>query len=141
MSAEQNKEIIRRWVKEAWNGGNLPLADELYAADYQYHDPSAPPMPPGPESIKQVLAIYRGAMPDMRFDIEDMIAEGEKVSWRWTARGTNTGSLMNIPPSGKSVNISGTVVSRFANGKWTEDWANWDTLGLMQQIGVIPAMI
>src|SRR5947207_1147498 len=93
MSTEQNKAIIQRWVKEAWNAGNLVLADELYAADYAYRDPSAPPMPAGPEAIKQVVATYRAAIPDMRFEIEDMIAEGDKVVWRWMARGTNTGAL------------------------------------------------
>jgi steroid delta-isomerase-like uncharacterized protein len=140
MSSEQNKAIIRRWVKEAWNGGNLSVADELYAADYAYHDPSAPPMPPGPEGIKQVLSTYRSGLPDLRFDIEDMIAEGDKVTWRWSVHGTNTQTFMNIPASGKSVSISGIVISRFANGKWAEDWANWDTLGLLQQVGVIPVM-
>jgi predicted ester cyclase len=69
-----------------------------------------------------------------------MMAEGDKVVWRWCITGTHAGELMGIPPTGKSIKISGIVISRFANGKWAEDYVNWDTLGMLQQIGVVPAM-
>jgi predicted ester cyclase len=69
-----------------------------------------------------------------------MVAEGDKVAWRWRITGTHSGDLMGIPPTGKPINITGIVVSRFAQGKWAEDYVNWDTLGMFQQIGVVPAM-
>jgi steroid delta-isomerase-like uncharacterized protein len=138
MSAEQHKTIIRRWVEGAWNAGNLALADELYAPDYTYHDPQAPNLPPGPAGIKQLLGGYRAALPDIHMTIEDMIAEGDTVVWRWTARGTHQGDLMGIAPTGKTATVTGIVISRFANGKWAKDHINWDTLGMLQQLGVVP---
>ncbi len=81
----------------------------------------------------------RTAMPDLQFTIEDMVAEGDKVVWRWTVRGTQTGPLMGLPPTGKRATVTGIIISRFANGKWQEDYNNWDTFGMLKQMGVIPA--
>jgi steroid delta-isomerase-like uncharacterized protein len=139
MSAEENKAHIREWVETAWNRGDLTLANDLYAADYVYHDPASPMEVRGPEGIKGLVTMYRAALPDIHFAIEDMISEGDKVVWRWTARATHSGTLMGIPATGKQVTVTGIVISRFVGGKWTEDYNNWDTLGLLQQLGVIPA--
>ena len=135
MSTEQNKAIVRRWVEGGWNAGNLDLVDELYADDYTLHDPTMPVH--GTESFKQYVAMYRGVFPDMHFTIEDMVAEGDRVVWRITARGTHQGALMGIPPTGKQVAISAIIISRFSAGKWTEDWLNIDMLGMLQQISAI----
>lgn len=140
MSAEQNKSIVRRWVEGGWNQGNLALVDELYAADYMIHDPSAPDFPGGHAAFKQFVTTLRTAFPDIHVTVADMMAEGDKVTWRWTITGTHTGDLKGIPPTGKPIRITGIVLSRFALGKWAEDYVNWDTLGMMQQIGVVPAM-
>lgn len=140
MSAEQNKATIRRWVEVGWNKGDLSIVEEIYAPNYAYHDPSAPNVPPTSDSIRMVVSLYRGAMPDFKMTIEDMVAEDDKVVWRWSAAGTHEGSLMNIPPSGHKLRVSGIVISRFVDGRWAEDYVNWDTLGLFQQIGVIPAL-
>jgi steroid delta-isomerase-like uncharacterized protein len=140
MSAEQNKSIVYRWVEGGWNEGNLALVDELYTADYMIHDPSTPDFPGGQAAFKQFVANLQTGYPDIHVTIEDMMAEGDKVVWRWRITGTHTGELMGIPPTGKSIKISGIVISRFANGKWAEDYVNWDTLGMLQQIGVVPAM-
>ena len=89
-------------------------------------------------AANQYYATYRAAFPDTHLTIEDQIAEGDKVVTRWTATGTNQGTLMGIPPSGKRVTITGISITRIANGKAVEDWVNFDTLGMLQQIGAIP---
>lgn len=138
MSTEENKATVRRWVEAAWNTGDLALADELYPPTYILHDPARPVQ--GPEGLKQFVSMFRTAFPDLHFTLEDIIAEGEKVVWRYTARGTHQGELMGIPPTGIAVTVSGMVCSRFSDGKWVEDWSNYDALGMLQQLGVIPAM-
>jgi steroid delta-isomerase-like uncharacterized protein len=137
MSAEQNKALVRRWVEEGWNGGNLDLVDTLYADGYTLHDPAMPVH--GRAGFKQYVAMYRGVFPDLHFTIEDLLAEGDTVAWRITARGTHKGALMGIPPTDKPVAISAIIVSRFVDGKWAEDWLNIDMLGMLQQIGALPA--
>jgi len=140
MSAEQNKAIARRWLKDGFEKGNLALANEIFAADHTNHDPSAPPggWPRGPEGGKAIATTYRGAFPDLQFTIEDQIAEGDRVVTRWTARGTNTGELMGMPPTGKKAIVTGINIDRVANGKIAESWGNFDVLGMLQQLGVIP---
>jgi steroid delta-isomerase-like uncharacterized protein len=140
MSAEANKTTIRQWVEAGWNRGDFSNINSMYTADYIFNDPSAPNLPRGPQAIMAVVNIYRTAFPDLRMTVEELVSEGDKVAWRWVVKGTHTGLLMNIPPTGKPVTIAGIVVSRFVDGKWAEDFVNWDTLGMMQQIGVIPAM-
>ena len=94
----------------------------------------------GPEGISGIVAMYRAALPDLRFTIEDMVAEGDKVAWRWSVTGTQHGPLMGIPATGKSATVTGSIISRFAGSQWVEDYCNWDTLGMLQQIGVVPRM-
>jgi predicted ester cyclase len=77
---------------------------------------------------------------DTHFTIEDVIAEGDKVVTRWTARGTHKGELQGIPPTGKQVVVTGIVINRLVNGKLEEGWSNFDALGMLQQLGVIPSM-
>ena len=140
MSAEQNKSIVRRWVEGGWNGGNLGLIDELYSPNYTMHDPTLPMPITSSEAFKHFVTMYRTAFPNIHFTIENIIAEGDKVTWTFVSTGTHQGALMNIPPSGKSISVRGSVVSRFDNGKWTEDWVLLDMLTMLQQIGVIPRM-
>ena len=137
MSTEDNKTNVRRFIEEGWNQGNTAVFDELFAADYLGHDPNGPLH--GPEGFKQYFATYRSAFPDTHLTIEDQIAEGDKVVTRWTATGTHQGPLMGIVPSGKHVTITGITITRIASGKAVEDWVNFDTLGMLQQIGAIPA--
>jgi steroid delta-isomerase-like uncharacterized protein len=123
--------------EEVWNKGNPPLADELFTPNYDHHDSSTPDVGRGPESEKKRVTLYRTAFPDIRLNIEDIIAEGETVMARWSCRGTHKGDLSGIEPTGKPFNISGVSIARFANGKMAEGWVNWDALGLMQQLGVV----
>jgi steroid delta-isomerase-like uncharacterized protein len=138
--SEQNKTIVRRLFDELWNKGNLPVADELIAPTYTHHDASTPDVGRGPESEKKRVTLYRTAFADMRLTIEDLIAEGETVVARWTCRGAHKGDLNGIAPTGKQIAISGVSVVRFTGGKMVEGWINWDALGLMQQLGVVPEL-
>jgi steroid delta-isomerase-like uncharacterized protein len=135
--SEENKAIVRRWV-EAFNEGNLDAVDELVTGSYLRHDPNAPEVR-GPEEEKQLIAMYRSAFPDLHFTIEDMIAEGDKVAMRVGISATHKGELLGIPATGKQLSVTGTEVYRLAEGKIDEQWVNVDTLGMMQQLGAIPA--
>jgi steroid delta-isomerase-like uncharacterized protein len=138
MSTEENKAIIRRYIEEAFNHGNLGIIDELIAPDFTDHA-AAPGLAPAREGQRQFVAMYRQAFPDLQTTIEDMIAEGDKVVTRWSARGTQQGELMGLPPSGRPATISGITINRIASGTIVEGWNNFDQLGLLQQLGVIPA--
>jgi steroid delta-isomerase-like uncharacterized protein len=136
--SEQNKTNVRRLFEEVWNKGHVSVADELFAPTYTHHDSSTPDVGQGPESEKKRVTLYRNAFPDIRFTIEDLIAEGETVVARWSCRGTHKGDLNGIAPTGKQFNIPGVSIARFTNGKMFEGFVNWDALGLMQQLGVVP---
>ncbi len=137
MSTEENKATSRRFYEEVWNGGNLDVIDELVAPNGVFHDPSMTTQ--GPKGFREYVTMYRTAFPDVHFTIEDEIAEGDTVATRWTARGTQKGPLMGIPPTGKQSTVTGIVIGRYANGELVEGWLNFDALGMMQQLGVVPA--
>jgi steroid delta-isomerase-like uncharacterized protein len=138
--SEQNKAVSRRVVEELFVGGKLDLADELATPDYVGHDVAAPEPIRGPDGLKEQAKGYRDAFPDLQFKIEEQIAEGDKVVTRWTATGTHRGDLFGMAPTGKQATITGVTIDRFSGGKMAESWDNWDALGLMQQLGAIPAM-
>jgi steroid delta-isomerase-like uncharacterized protein len=136
MGADHHKAIARRFFEDAYNTGNTALLDELLAPDYV--DQKAPPgTPRGPRGIAQVIATFREAFPDLRFTVEDQLAEADRVATRYTFRGTHRGDLMGIPPTGRPVEIGGISIYRIADGKMQEAWIEYDMLGLLQQLGVI----
>jgi len=137
-TSEENKAVVRRQEEELFTRGNLDAADEIYAPGYVGHDPSNPEDIRGLEAAKQAAADYRRAFPDLRVTLEDLIAEGDKVVARLRFRGTHRGELDGIAPTGRRVDCSGIVVSRMEGGKFAEDWANFDDLGMMRQLGVLP---
>jgi steroid delta-isomerase-like uncharacterized protein len=138
--SEENKAIVRRFVEEVWNKGNSSVADQLISANYSHHDNATPDFGLGPESEKKRVNLYRVAFPDLQFTIEDMIAEGDTVTCRWSSRGTHRGPLSGIAPTGKRITVSGITINRFAGGKIAEGWLNWDALGMLQQLEVIPVL-
>jgi steroid delta-isomerase-like uncharacterized protein len=133
-----NKEIVRRLVNGVWADRNLAIVDELIAPDYVGHDPTQPEPIRGPEGYRQFVGMYQAAFEDGMVTIDDEIAEGDLVVTRWTGRGTHTGELMGIAPTGKEVTVSGITISRLANGKIAEDWELMDALGMMVQLGAVP---
>jgi steroid delta-isomerase-like uncharacterized protein len=139
MSSEQNKAIVRRLVEEPWKG-DLRVVDELIDRNYVGYDPSIPEPLRGPDGFKENVSTYRAAFSDARITVDEQIAEGDKVATRWTGRGKHDGDLMGVAPTGKQVQVSGLTFSRLANGKVIEEYTNWDTFGMMQQLGVVPEL-
>lgn len=135
MTIEQNKNVSRRLREECFSKGNLSVADELMAPNALLHDPMHPGVA-GPEGMKQIARIYRGAFGDLRMTIEDQIAEGDRVVTRWTASGTHTGNLLGIPPTHRKVTVTGIDIDRIADGKIKESWSNWDAIGMFRQLGL-----
>ena len=138
MSTEDNKGLVRRFYEDIFNQRNLALVDELCTTNHVFHNP--PTTLHGREEFKQLVSLYLTAFPDARFIVEDEIAEGDRVASRYTFRGTHKGDLMGIAPTGKQVTVTGIIINRIANGKSEEGWLNFDALGMLQQLGVIPAM-
>jgi steroid delta-isomerase-like uncharacterized protein len=136
--SEQNKSVVRRLFDELWNKGNLQVADELIAPTYQHHDASTPDLGKGPEGEKKRVNLYRTAFHDFRLNLEDLLADGETVVARWSCRGVHKGELNGIAPTGKQFAITGVTIARFSSGKIVEGFVNWDALGLMRQLGVVP---
>jgi steroid delta-isomerase-like uncharacterized protein len=135
-STEDNKAAVRRYLEEAWNQKNLGILDQLTASDYaRYISGQASPL--DREGQKQRIASFHQALPDVHLTLEDLIAEGDRVVFRITLRGTHSGMLMGVPPTGKQVTISAIDIARFADGKIVEHWGQMDTFGLLQQLGAI----
>ncbi len=137
MSAD-NKAVFRRLIREVWNKGNLNIAGEIVATNHVSHDPAIA-HEDGLGGFKNHVTRVRTAFPDIEFKIEDILEDGEKVITRWTASGTHRGAFLGVPAAGKQFTVTGITVLRFARGKIVEDWVNWDALGLMQQLGAVPA--
>jgi steroid delta-isomerase-like uncharacterized protein len=135
VTEEEIRDLVERFTTEAWNGGNLDLIDELFAPDYVGHDAPRPEPVQGPEGMKDFLRMYHHAFSDAVITLDDVIIAGDKVVTRWTGRGTHDGDLMGIPPTGTSVTFTGIRIFRVANGQIAEGWVNWDTFGLLRQLG------
>ena len=139
MAPMDNKHIVRRLLEEPWKG-NMDVIDECVDANYVGYDPSNPEPLRGPQDVKEFFQQYMTAFSDARITVDDQIAEGDTVATRWTGRGTHDGDLMGIAPTRKQATVSGITISRLANGKVVEEWTNWDTFGMLQQLGAVPAM-
>ena len=138
MSEAQNKEVARRFSAELWGEGNVALADQLLAPDLVDHSLMSPDMS-GREGHKQMLAQFRAAFPDLKVTVDDVIAEGSMACVLWHGDGTNSGELMGIPATGKTVHVTGMELLRLENGQIKERWAEFGMFALMMQLGVIPA--
>lgn len=134
---EKNKAIVRRAIEEGWNPANHVVIDELYAADFIFHQENGDAVR-GLDYFKTWIATIHGAFPDIRYHIEAMYAEGDKVATRYTVRGTHQGGFRGLPATGRSFDLTGHLIHRIVDGKKAEGWGIWDTLGLMTQLGVIP---
>jgi steroid delta-isomerase-like uncharacterized protein len=136
---EQNKAMALRWSQELWSKGQLAVADEIVAPDYVRHDPGAPFPAQGPEDVKRMVTMLRAMLPDLRITVEALIAEGDFVVSRYTATATDTVGYLGMPPTGKTVRTPAIQIFRFSNGKIVESWAARDDLGVLRQLGQLPA--
>jgi steroid delta-isomerase-like uncharacterized protein len=137
--SEENKALVRRFIEEVWNNGNLGVIDELIAENHVDHDPAQAGAPGGRQGMRAFVEMYRAAYPDTHLEIGEVIAEGDLVAMTWTATGTHQGELMGIAPTGRSVTVTGMGVDRISGGQIVESWANYDALGMLAQLGAIPA--
>jgi steroid delta-isomerase-like uncharacterized protein len=136
--SKDNKAVARKAL-DCFNSGDVDTLDELVAPDAEDHDTQNPHRDTrGPDGLKQTVEMYRAAFPDLEMKIEEQIAEGDFVCTRWVAVGTHEGDLPGLPATGKKSTVTGIGIDRVEDGKIAEAWGNWDTLGMMQQLGAIP---
>lgn len=139
MSLDENIATYRRWLDEGWSRGNMDVVDELYSSDYVSHS-LGPDLPPTRDGLKTFVRAMRAGIPDLHVSVEEVIAEGDRVAGRLTMGGTHSGTLLGIPATGKRADVGVMLIARFdADGRWAEDWVSWDQVGLLQQLGAIPA--
>lgn len=131
----QNKAVIQRYWDGKWNERRIEVLDELQIPDVVYHGTSMTMN--GLEEYKQVYAMFAAAFQDTRLEIEDLIAEGDKVVSRVTMSATHKGEFEGLPPTGRVATVSATTVFRLVNGKIAEEWEILDELGMMQQLGMV----
>jgi predicted ester cyclase len=135
--SEENIAASRRIFDEAWNQGNLDVIDEVCARRFTNHDPIMGDS--NREAVKELIAGYRAAFPDLEITINDIMASGDEVAMRWTAVGTFESELMGQEPTGERGDpVEGIAIDRFEGDKMVESWAQWDTLRFMKNIGAIP---
>lgn len=135
-AAPANKEVARRFREDLWNTGDLSLAEAIIAEDCLLH--SRVPFPidfaRGPDAVRHLIFFYRMAFSDIQVTAEQIVAEGDMVAVRWTARARHTGHLIGLPPTGRETITTGIDMLRIADGKIAEGWVDWDALGLLEQL-------
>ena len=139
MSVEEIKALERRFVEE-WNKGKVAamnVIDELYATDYVEHSGTGEDTH-GLKDYKQSISELYDAFPDIHFTLHDIVVEGDKAAVRFTFTGTNKGEFMGNPPTNKKMTTWGIYIDRIAGGKFAESWVRYDTLSMMQQLGLAP---
>ena len=137
MTVEENKALVRHFVEEFWNEGNTAVADDLFAPDAEIHMPTGEVV--DVDGLKGFAGAFRGSFPDWHSTFEELVAEGDRVAERWTGRGTHLGELQRIAPTGKRVEVAGSVFYRIVEGKIVEFRGQLDMMGMMQQLGVMPS--
>jgi steroid delta-isomerase-like uncharacterized protein len=137
MSTEQNKISAHHFIEQGFNQKN-PLALEAFFSPSLIDHALPPMLPPGFEGRKMFYGAFISAFPDVYVQVQDQVAEGNKVVTYWAATGTHNGELMGIPATGRSVTVGGIAIDRFEDGKSVEHWEIFDQMSLMQQLGVVP---
>ena len=142
MDEEQNKRIVLRFVEEMWNQRKLEVADEIIAPDCITHQlrggADVAGAPRSPELVKREAQAWLVAFPDLRFDLEQMIADEDQVVSRYTLKGTHTGTWNGIPATNKKISVPMMTIHRIRDGKIVEDWVMVGVLILFQQLGILP---
>jgi len=139
MSAKEIKALERRWFEESNKGkaAGMTVINELHATDYVFHSGTGKDIR-GLKDYKQFMSETYRAFPDLHVTIDDLVVEGDKVAIRWTMTGTHKGEIEGISPTNKKITIRGISIERVVGGKFVETWERYDTLGFMQQLGLVP---
>jgi len=132
---EEEAQVFTNRILEMWNKANLTIVDEVYANEIVRHDCGVPEEIVGLENMKNYLENFFNAFPDLNLTVDEMIVAGNKMVQRWTFTGTNTGSMNDMPPTGKKVRFSGASIAHMVNGKAVEIWDFYNVLDMMQQLG------
>ena len=139
MSAD-NKAIVRRLYEEVWNKRRTELVDELISPSHALHDPNVSGSAIGPEAYKRQVTHFVTGFPDLRFSIEDTVAENDKLVVAWTISGTHKGEFMGVPATNKKVSMDGITINHIVNGKIMDSYISYDALGMLQQLGAVPPL-
>lgn len=139
MTNQDNLKLAQLYFDEIMNQGNLELVDEIFAPDFEFRITTIPTAIPGPGGMKQFVTTLRSAFPDIKFDVDHYICEGDRVLARWRLHGTHKAPFLGIPPTGNAVQDHGNDIFHFRDGQFTRAWVNEDSLGLMRQLGALPA--
>jgi len=140
MSGKENKEKARRLMEEAFGQGNLEVVEEVLDPNFVCYDPNSEAEEVrGADTMKQEIEWFRNAVPDITYTEVDQVAERDKVVTRYTATGTHQGEFFGIAPTGNRIEMSSIQIDRFdESGKMVEEWPEYDLLGAMRQMGVVP---
>jgi predicted ester cyclase len=139
MTLEANKALVARQFDEIWNHASWDTAEELFAPEYVNHDPYNPEQGTGPEGFRERVEGYRSVLHGFDLRILHQVAEGDMVETHWSLAGSHGGPLEGVAPTGKQLYVEGQLLSRITDGKFVEEWVNWDILGLLREIGAVPA--
>jgi steroid delta-isomerase-like uncharacterized protein len=133
----ENIAVVRKFFEVGPSKGDLAAADAILAPEFSLHTPLPTPGP-GIEAMNNVITTCRAAFHGLNVTIDDIMAEGDKVTARFTARGIHYGEFMGLPPSGKAIAMTGIEIFRVKEGKIAELWGEVNLMGLMQQLGILP---
>ncbi len=136
MSAEANIRIQKRWGEEVASQGRVEVLDEILAPDFVDHDP-APDVTPDREGLKQFFRGMHKSFPDMKAEVDEMVATDDHVAIRYTVSGTHEGAFMGFEPTGRAFKVAAMQIARFENGKVKERWGLTDQIGMLTQLGLI----
>ena len=131
-----NKQIVMRFIEQCWNEGNTNMVGENLAENVRIHDPVFPSLTSGANNMRTHIETTRRAFPDIKFHIDDTIAERNEVVIHWTARGTHKGDFLGMHPTNRKATVTGTSIYRLENGKIVEQWAHWNLMTMMEQLGM-----
>jgi steroid delta-isomerase-like uncharacterized protein len=134
-----SKAIVRRLYEDVWNKRKLELVSDIISPSHALHDNNFPGSSVGPEAYRAQMATYLAAFPDLRFTVEDIVAEKDKVAASWTISGTHKGEIWGVRPTNKKMSLDGITIHHIANGKIIDSYISSDALGLMRQLGIVPA--
>jgi steroid delta-isomerase-like uncharacterized protein len=137
--SDDNERLVRRFFEEFCNDRRAEVADEIVAQDFVSYGPQAPPAV-GPDGVKERVGLYQDAV-DGHWEIQEIFSAGDRVVTRWIGSGTHQGELMGVAPTGAGIAVDAISVFRIEDGKIAEEWTVWDALGLLQQVGAVPAAV
>ncbi len=138
--SDGNRQLVRRFMDECWNQGNLNTVSELIAGNCRFHDPVFPHLTSGADNLRSHIETCRSGFPDLKFAIDDTIAERDEVVLHWTATGTHKGQFLGMAPTNKKASVSGTSIFRIEGSRIVEQWANWNLMSMMEQLGLSPVL-